>query len=91
MSSSEVDVQVRSLRASVAALRDGGDLSECNIQQILTAAVQLYAAKVNADGAFPAVSRGTITATDAMIATTALLEAANVQVFELGLWQSWAH
>ena len=91
MSSSEVNAQLATLRSSIDALASDADVTEQNIQQIMTAAVQLYAAKVTNDGDFPAVSRGTITATDAMITTTALLRAVNVQVFELGLWQSWAH
>ena len=91
MSSSDVSSQVSSLRASVAAIGDGSDVCEDDIQAIMTAAVQLYTAKVNADGVFPVVAGGTITATDAMITTSALLRAVNVQVFELGFWQSWAH
>jgi hypothetical protein len=92
MSSSEVNQQLVALRSSVDALVAGdAEVSEKNIQDIMTAAVQLYAAKVTNEGDFPAVTRGTITATDAMITTTALLRAVNVQVFELGLWQSWAH
>jgi hypothetical protein len=91
MSSSEVNEQLGSLRASIAVLADGSDVSEQSIQSIMTAAVQLYTAKVHADGVFPAVVDGAITATDAMIATSALLRAVNVQVFELGFWQSWAH
>jgi hypothetical protein len=56
----------------------------------MIAAIRNYAAQVTADSAyFPVVPENTLTATDAMIVATALLKAVNVQVFELGLWQSW--
>ena len=31
-----------------------------------------------------------VTATHAMLAVTAILKAVNVQLFELGMWQSWS-
>ncbi len=56
----------------------------------MIAAIRNYAAQVTADKAyFPVVPPNTLTATDAMIVATALLKAANLQVFELGLWQAW--
>jgi len=30
-----------------------------------------------------------VTATDVMVTVSAMLKAVNVQVFELGMWQSW--
>ena len=30
-----------------------------------------------------------VTATDAMLAVTAILKAVNVATFELGMWQAW--
>ena len=33
---------------------------------------------------------GYITATDAVVTTTAILKAVNVQLFELGMWQAWS-
>jgi hypothetical protein len=56
----------------------------------MIAAIRNYAGLVSAKSAyFPIVPESTLTATDAMIVATALLKAVNVQVFELGLWQSW--
>jgi hypothetical protein len=66
-------------------------MSREEIQELLAAAVRLYAAKVEQTGDFPAVPSSTITATDSMIASTGLLRAVNVQLFELGMWQSWSH
>jgi hypothetical protein len=67
-----------------------GEIAARDVQRLLAAAVRLYAAKADTEGYFPIVPPGTITATDAMIVSTALLKAVNIAVFELGLWQSWA-
>lgn len=61
------------------------------IQEMLARAVRLYAAKVEESGDFPATQPAALTATDAMIASSALLRAVNVQLFELGMWQAWSH
>ena len=37
----------------------------------------------------PLPARGGATATDVMITASGLLKAANLAVFELGMWQSW--
>jgi hypothetical protein len=67
-------------------------LSDDEIQALLARAVKLYAARVAASdeplAAFPADAE--ITATDAVVTTTAILKAVNVQLFELGMWQAWS-
>jgi hypothetical protein len=67
-------------------------LSDGEIQALLARAVKLYAARVAASdetlAAFPADAE--ITATDAVVTTTAILKAVNVQLFELGMWQAWS-
>jgi hypothetical protein len=67
-------------------------LSDAEIQALLTRAVRLYADRIAAGGeplaAFPAGAQ--ITATDAVVTTTAILKAVNVQLFELGMWQAWS-
>jgi translation elongation factor EF-Tu-like GTPase len=62
-----------------------------SLQQLVAAVVREYAKRADSPGGyFPIVPTSTITATDAMIACTALLKSVNIAVFELGLWQSWA-
>ncbi len=78
---------VRDLIASA----EGAPLDDATIQELLTAAVRLYCARVEANGPFAATTPGALTATEGMVATSALLRAVNVQLFELGLWQSWAN
>ncbi len=67
-------------------------LSDGEIQALLARAVKAYAERVAADDtplpAFPPDAQ--ITATDAVVTTTAILKAVNVQLFELGMWQAWS-
>ncbi len=67
-------------------------LSDGEIQALLARAVRLYAERAAASDtplpAFPADAQ--ITATDAVVTTTAILKAVNVQLFELGMWQAWS-
>lgn len=66
-------------------------LSDAEMQTLMAAVVREYARRADSPGGyFPAVPTGTITATDAMIVSSALLKVVNIAVFELGLWQSWA-
>jgi hypothetical protein len=61
------------------------------MQALMAAAVREYANRADSPGGyFPIVPSSTITATDAMIVSSALLKLVNIAVFELGLWQSWA-
>ena len=79
-------------RDLIASLRDGGALDDGDAQALLAAAVRIYAERAEACdeplAAFPPDAG--ITATHAMLAVTAILKAVNVQVFELGMWQSWS-
>jgi hypothetical protein len=59
-------------------------------QALMAALCKSYAANVEAGTAFPiAGNRSAITSTDVMVVCAALLKAADLQVFELGMWQSW--
>jgi hypothetical protein len=92
MSSSDL-LDRREECAQIHALVDQrrtGEIAIADVQRLLLAAVRLYAAKADTEGYFPIVPAGTITATDAMIVSSALLKSVNIAVFELGLWQSWA-
>jgi len=90
----EVTRQAGNLRALAEAVLDRGDaggVPEEAIQQGLTALVKLYAAKCEAGARFPPIlPDGGVSATAAMLLTTALLEAVHVELFELGMWQAWA-
>ena len=60
-------------------------------QALMTAICKLYSANAEAGNKFPVVKdRFSVTGTDAMILCGALLKAVDLQVFELGMWQSWS-
>jgi hypothetical protein len=60
------------------------------IQALMAAACRCYSAKVEASGNFPPLAaRSKVTSTDVMVSASGLLKAANLAVFELGMWQSW--
>jgi len=84
----------RELAASIEkAIAEGSlDHLQPHAVQALTAAIcKLYAANHDAGQRYPIVAgRMAVTGTDVMITCGALLKAADLQVFELGMWQSWA-
>ena len=60
-------------------------------QALVAALCKLYGAHAEAGTKFPVLGgRAAVTGTDAMIMCAALLKAVDLQVFELGMWQSWA-
>jgi hypothetical protein len=61
------------------------------IEKLLTAAALLYAARVESGGPLNAITAGALNATQGMVVTTAIMKSVNLQVFELGLWQTWAN
>jgi hypothetical protein len=65
-------------------------LSTEALQALMAAVCKTYAAQIEAgEQLLPLAQRGGATATDVMITASGLLKAANLAVFELGMWQSW--
>jgi hypothetical protein len=65
-------------------------LSTRALQALMAAVCKTYAARVDAgEELLPLPERGGASATDVMITASGLLKAANLAVFELGMWQSW--
>jgi hypothetical protein len=76
------------------ALADGElDKVQPHAQQALMAALcKLYAANADMGHRYPVLGqRSHVTATDVMVMCGALLKAVDLQVFELGMWQSWSN
>ena len=93
VASNDLAATTASIAEAIDAAIEAGDLSgiaDSTIQQLMPAAARLYAASAEQGGYLPATRPGALNATQGMIVTTALLRAVNVQLFELGLWQSWA-
>jgi hypothetical protein len=75
-------------RALASGRRDV--LSTEALQALMAAVCKTYAAQIEAgEQLLPLPERGGATATDVMITASGLLKAANLAVFELGMWQSW--
>jgi len=82
---------VRELLDRVWPLARGRAAADREALQALMAAVcKTYAAQVEAgEQVLPLPQRGGATATEVMVTASGLLKAANLAVFELGMWQSW--
>ena len=77
------------LDALLAKGEDG--LSNEALQTLLASLVTLFAAKIEAGHKFPPLKPNiqACSATDIMVIASALLKVGNLQVFELGMWQSY--
>jgi hypothetical protein len=89
------DAQAEALRLAGTveqALKDGKlDLLPPDALQALFASLcKLYSANVEQGAPYlPVGPRSGVTPTDVMVVASKLLRATNLQVFELGMWQSW--
>ena len=82
---SEVLEQLEALLRNAAP----ADVDPGAIQRLLTMGVQLYFAKRYAGEDFgPFTDARTVSATEVMVAAANMLEAAEVEVFELGMWKT---
>jgi hypothetical protein len=59
------------------------------LQKLIAAACRVYAARLEAGEQFMPIPKNSISATDVMVTASGLLKAADLAVFELGMWQSW--
>ena len=60
------------------------------LQALMAATCKTYAAQIEAGGQYmPLTPRSGVNDTTVMLTASALLRAVNLEVFELGMWQSW--
>jgi hypothetical protein len=59
------------------------------LQALIAAACRVYSARTEAGEQFTPVPKHSISATHVMLTASGLLRAADLAVFELGMWQSW--
>jgi hypothetical protein len=61
------------------------------LSRAMAALIRTYGAKVDG-GVRPRLLPETsdVSATEVLVAASALLKAANLEIFELGMWQSWS-
>jgi uncharacterized protein (DUF2252 family) len=79
-----------SLELMIAAGR-AKDVPDASVRRMMAALVKVYAAKVDR-GDRPALldPDSGVSATAVLVAASALLKASNLEIFELGMWQSWS-
>ena len=73
-------------------LREGrlDTLSPQSFQALMAALCRSYGTQLEAGADFlPVADRTSVSPTEIMTTTSGLLKAANLAVFELGMWQSW--
>lgn len=86
---SQVD-QLSDTLAKLVAVGGPAAVDQDAIRRILTLSIKLYVARRQQGEDFSPVMRDdSITATEASIATTGLLDAVNLDLFELSLWKYW--
>jgi hypothetical protein len=80
------DAFVAAVEEALAA-GEPGRLSDAEVERVMTAAVRIYAAKVDADLGSPApVTATRVTPTDVVVSVTALLKAAGLNLWDLSMW-----
>jgi hypothetical protein len=98
VSPEEIESALRCMKAliaqSIASAEAGGTEQICPpelVQRFLELGTRLHSAEMQAGRHLPAFAQDHgVAATDVMIATTSMLKAVNIQLFELGMWQMWA-
>ena len=94
-STAEIDLSADATRLAAALERrlaagENDALSDEALQALMAALCRTYGAQVEAGRqVLPLEGRTSVTSTDVMTTASGLLRAANLAVFELGMWQSW--
>ena len=84
-------IELRDFAKKLTALKQGETMPDELVQQGLTALVRLYTVKFQLGERWPPFAEGNpVPATAVMIMATAMLRDVNVEIFELGMWQSWS-
>jgi hypothetical protein len=90
----EDDLSFRAIRLAGEIERkfaqDENALSVEAMQTLMTALCRVYSAQVEGGAKFTPIPEGQVVSpTGVMLTASGLLRAANLAVFELGMWQSW--
>jgi len=80
--------ELRGMVEKMLAAGDADGVPDEAVQHLLTAAVRLYAAK-EGPRVRPFAEDDEVTATEVLVTVSEMLEAVDVEVFELGIWQAW--
>jgi uncharacterized protein (DUF2252 family) len=93
-STDDVAARAADLARDLQALAASGqaiDLPDAAIQELMSALVATYGSRFDAGHRAPPIEENpTMGATAVLVTASALLKAANLEIFELGMWQSWS-
>jgi hypothetical protein len=82
---------LKALARKILDLPDGESPSPEMIQEGLDALTKLYTVRFQAGERWdPFINGRGVPVTSVMIMTTAMLQAVNIELFELGMWQAWS-
>ena len=82
---------IKAFAEQIMSLKDGEKIPDQMVQEGLTALIRLYTVKFQLGERWSPFAVGKpMPATSVMIMSTAMLREVNVEIFELGLWQSWS-
>lgn len=89
----ELSERAKAVAADIERLAKAGAgavLDPAAVQAVIAAMCKVYSAHIESGAHYEAFSqRNPVTPTDVMVTASGLLKAANLAVFELGMWQSW--
>ena len=77
-------------RLQAMSPEQAGALPPADLQAVLAALIRLYAARSQAGDRFPPFTDAGVSPTEVLIMASAILRTANIELFELGMWQAWA-
>ena len=83
------EIVAEAVVALAAAIGEPGRIADAHLRVLIASALRLYAAKAQDGMRSPLPpGGGGVSVDDAMVLTTDLLHALNVQLFELSMWQA---
>jgi hypothetical protein len=84
---------LRELEAQLESGAEAADVDEATIQDAFGGLVKIYAAMLERGKRFPpfptADGAAAVTATEVAATASAMLQALQIELFELGMWQAW--
>jgi hypothetical protein len=88
----EAAPQILELAQGIASDGTIDSVSDQAVQQLLAAAVRLYAAKRDAGSKLAAFTgEDAVTATEVAVTCVGMTEVVNLELFELALWAGWSN
>jgi hypothetical protein len=90
----DVDIETKKLKElarKILAIPEGDALNNEMIQEGLSALTRLYTVRFQEGERWDPFTNGRgMPVTSVMIMSTAMLQAVNIELFELGMWQAWS-